>query len=79
MKVWPRTDTDSREMLLEYLHLRGLKVHAAPNGVTAHAAIEATNSIERGPIHNIRTVKYVIANGVLHPTAKLWESVGLKP
>ena len=30
-------------------------------------------------IHNIRTVRYVIANGVLYPTAKLWESVGFKP
>jgi imidazolonepropionase-like amidohydrolase len=30
-------------------------------------------------IHNIRTVRYVIANGVMYPTAKLWESVGFKP
>jgi len=30
-------------------------------------------------IHNIRTVRYVITNGVLYPTAKLWESVGFKP
>ena len=30
-------------------------------------------------IHNIRTVRYVVANGVLYPTAKLWESVGFKP
>ena len=30
-------------------------------------------------IHNIRTVRYVVANGVLYPRAKLWESVGFKP
>jgi imidazolonepropionase-like amidohydrolase len=30
-------------------------------------------------IHNIRTVRYVVAAGVLYPTAKLWESVGFKP
>jgi hypothetical protein len=47
MKAWPRTDTDSREMLLECLQLRGLKVHAAPNGVTPHAAIEATRQFDR--------------------------------
>jgi len=27
-------------------------------------------------IHNIRAVRYVVANGVMYPTAKLWESVG---
>ena len=30
-------------------------------------------------IHNIRTVEFVVANGVIYPTAKLWESVGFKP
>jgi imidazolonepropionase-like amidohydrolase len=30
-------------------------------------------------IHNIRTVRFVVANGVMYPTAKLWESVGFKP
>jgi len=30
-------------------------------------------------IHNIRSIKYVVANGVMYPTAKLWESVGFKP
>lgn len=30
-------------------------------------------------IHNIRSVGYVIANGVMYPTDKLWESVGFKP
>jgi imidazolonepropionase-like amidohydrolase len=30
-------------------------------------------------IRNIRTVTYVVANGVLYPTAKLWESVGFTP
>jgi hypothetical protein len=30
-------------------------------------------------IHNIRTVRFVVTNGVMYPTAKLWESVGFKP
>ena len=30
-------------------------------------------------IHNIRTVRQVIANGVVYQTARLWESVGFKP
>lgn len=30
-------------------------------------------------IHNIRTVRYVVANGVMYPTANLWESVGFRP
>ena len=30
-------------------------------------------------IRNIRTVEFVVANGVIYPTAKLWESVGFKP
>jgi imidazolonepropionase-like amidohydrolase len=30
-------------------------------------------------IHNIRTVKYVVANGVLYDSARLWQSVGFKP
>ena len=30
-------------------------------------------------IHNIRSVRSVVANGVLYPTAKLWDSVGFKP
>ena len=38
--------------------------------------------LDRNPlddIHNIRTVRYVVADGVLYPTDKLWESVGFKP
>jgi imidazolonepropionase-like amidohydrolase len=30
-------------------------------------------------IHNIRSVRSVVANGVLHESAPLWESVGFKP
>jgi imidazolonepropionase-like amidohydrolase len=30
-------------------------------------------------IRNIRTGRYVVAAGVLYPTARLWESVGFKP
>jgi imidazolonepropionase-like amidohydrolase len=30
-------------------------------------------------IHNVRTVREVLANGVLYSPAPLWESVGFKP
>ena len=30
-------------------------------------------------INNIRTVRMVLANGVLYPCKLLWESVGFKP
>jgi hypothetical protein len=30
-------------------------------------------------IHNIRSVRHVVANGVVYPTARLWESVGFTP
>ena len=30
-------------------------------------------------IHNIRTVQYVIAKGVMYKTAELWRSVGFRP
>jgi imidazolonepropionase-like amidohydrolase len=30
-------------------------------------------------IHNIRSVRSVLANGVLYDPAPLWESVGFKP
>jgi imidazolonepropionase-like amidohydrolase len=30
-------------------------------------------------IHNIRTVRQVVANGILYQSAPLWESVGFKP
>jgi len=32
-----------------------------------------------GNIHNIRSVRSVVANGVLYESAPLWESVGFKP
>jgi imidazolonepropionase-like amidohydrolase len=30
-------------------------------------------------IHNIRTVEYVIAKGVMYEAAELWRSVGFRP
>ena len=30
-------------------------------------------------IHNVRSVRWVVANGVLYDPAPLWESVGFKP
>jgi imidazolonepropionase-like amidohydrolase len=30
-------------------------------------------------IHNIRTVRTVVANGIVYDPAPLWESVGFKP
>jgi imidazolonepropionase-like amidohydrolase len=38
--------------------------------------------LDRNPlesIHNIRSVKYVITNGVMYDCAQLWRSVGFKP
>ena len=44
------------------------------------AILLASGAIAQGgDIHNIRSVKFIIANGVMYPTAKLWESVGFRP
>ena len=46
-------------------------------GKRADFDILAANPLEN--IHNIRSVRSVVANGVLYESAPLWESVGFKP
>ncbi len=46
-------------------------------GKRADFAILDANPLEN--IHNIRTVRQVVANGILYQSAPLWESVGFKP
>ncbi len=46
-------------------------------GKRADFDILAANPLE--DIHNIRSVRSVVANGVLYESAPLWESVGFKP
>ncbi len=46
-------------------------------GKRADLALLDANPLEK--ISNIRSVKYVVAHGVLYDTAKLWQSVGFKP
>jgi imidazolonepropionase-like amidohydrolase len=47
--------------------------------VTKRADLILLDANPLDDIHNIRTVRSVVASGVLYPTAKLWESVGFKP
>jgi imidazolonepropionase-like amidohydrolase len=46
-------------------------------GKRADVIILDANPLES--IHNIRTVKYVITNGIMYNCAELWQSVGFKP
>jgi hypothetical protein len=46
-------------------------------GKRADFAILDANPLEN--IHNIRTVRSVVSNGILYQSAPLWESVGFKP
>ena len=46
-------------------------------GKRADLDILDANPLEN--IHNIRSVRWVVANGVLYDPAPLWESVGFKP
>ena len=46
-------------------------------GKRADLDILDANPLEN--IHNIRSVRSVVANGVLYESAPLWESVGFKP
>jgi cytosine/adenosine deaminase-related metal-dependent hydrolase len=52
-------------------------VGTVERGKRADLILLDANPLEN--IHNIRTVRYVVANGVMYPTAKLWQSVGFKP
>jgi len=46
-------------------------------GKRADLIVLNSNPLE--DIHNIRTVEYVIAKGVMYKTAELWHSVGFRP
>ena len=46
-------------------------------GKRADLAILDANPLEN--IHNIRSVRSVVANGVLYQSAPLWQSVGFQP
>jgi imidazolonepropionase-like amidohydrolase len=46
-------------------------------GKRADLIVLNSNPLE--DIHNIRTVEYVIANGVMYEAAELWRSVGFRP
>jgi imidazolonepropionase-like amidohydrolase len=57
----------------------GLEMEVGTVEINKRADLILLDANPLDDIHNIRTVRYVIANGVLYPTAKLWESVGFKP
>ena len=57
----------------------GLDKEAGTVEVNKRADLIVLDANPLEDIHNIRTVKFVVANGVIYPTAKLWESVGFKP
>jgi len=59
----------------EFLHIQDTGTLQA--GKSADFMVLDANPLD--DIHNIRSARYVIANGVMYPTAKLWESVGFKP
>ena len=46
-------------------------------GKRADLGILDANPLEN--IHNIRSVRSVVANGVLYQSAPLWQSVGFQP
>jgi imidazolonepropionase-like amidohydrolase len=57
----------------------GLDKEAGTVEVNKRADLILLDANPLDDVHNIRTVKYVVANGVIYPTATLWESVGFKP
>jgi imidazolonepropionase-like amidohydrolase len=55
---------------------------AAESGTVAVGKRADFDILDANPledIHNLRTVRSVVANGVLYQSAPLWESVGFKP
>jgi imidazolonepropionase-like amidohydrolase len=57
----------------------GVEKEAGTIEISKRADLILLDSNPLDNIRNIRSVRYVVANGVLYPTAKLWESVGFKP
>jgi imidazolonepropionase-like amidohydrolase len=60
---------------------RAMKVERDSGSLEAgkRADLDVLDSNPLADIHNIRSVHWVVANGVLYDPAPLWESVGFKP
>jgi len=60
---------------------RAMKVESDSGSLEAgkRADLDVLDANPLADIHNIRTVRSVVANGVLYNPAPLWESVGFKP
>ena len=60
---------------------RAMKVDADSGSVEVgkRADLDVLDANPLDDIHNVRTVRQVLANGVLYNPAPLWESVGFKP
>ena len=60
---------------------RAMKVDADSGSIEVgkRADLDVLDANPLDDIHNIRTVRSVLANGVLYDPAPLWESVGFKP
>jgi imidazolonepropionase-like amidohydrolase len=60
---------------------RVMKVDAESGSVEVgkRADLDVLDASPLDDIHNVRTVRQVLANGVLYNPAPLWESVGFKP
>ena len=60
---------------------RAMKVEADSGSVEVgkRADLDVLDANPLDDIHNVRTVRHVLANGVLCDPAPLWESVGFKP
>ncbi len=60
---------------------RAMKVEADSGSIEVgkRADLDVLDANPLDDIHNVRTVREVLANGVLYSPAPLWESVGFKP
>ncbi len=60
---------------------RAMKVDADSGSIEVgkRADLDVLDANPLDDIHNVRTVRQVLANGVLYNPAPLWESVGFKP
>jgi imidazolonepropionase-like amidohydrolase len=60
---------------------RAMKVDASSGSIEVgkRADLDVLDANPLDDIHNIRSVRQVLANGVLYNPAPLWESVGFKP
>ncbi len=60
---------------------RAMKVDSESGSIAVgkRADLDVLDANPLDDIHNVRTVRQVLANGVLYSPAPLWESVGFKP